>query len=203
MRAEDLLESGARLSRSRFPAEGALPHSSHGGSVKPGSRLSLARSTSPPTLPQEETTEEEKTRLVHRAPLLPEVSQLLWKQCSGRLLSFSSLDSIPNLYVCWVAPQVWVVTGSNLQARSDKLHIKMTFGWFKYCNNLQEDVDGTAGRQCNRTSRGVESCASLCCGRGYNMVKRRRTDRCHCRFHWCCYVQCQNCTVEEWIPICK
>lgn len=73
-----------------------------------------------------------------------------------------------------------------------------------YCErDLNLDVLGTMGRQCNRTSTGSDSCSSLCCGRGYNFIRRRRIERCNCKFHWCCKVECQNCSVEEWITVCK
>lgn len=65
------------------------------------------------------------------------------------------------------------------------------------------DIPGTAGRQCNRNSSGSDSCSSLCCGRGYNRIKRTRAERCHCKFHWCCHVECQQCIFHEWVPICK
>lgn len=38
-----------------------------------------------------------------------------------------------------------------------------------YCvQNPAEDIPGTSGRVCNKTSHGPDSCDLLCCGRGYN-----------------------------------
>ncbi|KAG4065433.1 hypothetical protein HA402_002831 [Bradysia odoriphaga] len=65
------------------------------------------------------------------------------------------------------------------------------------------DIQGTIGRRCNRTGIGSGSCASMCCGRGYNLLKERRVERCNCKFHWCCYVECEVCEIEEWISVCN
>ncbi|CAH1176108.1 unnamed protein product [Phaedon cochleariae] len=66
------------------------------------------------------------------------------------------------------------------------------------------DVPGTTGRSCNRSSTGPDdSCANLCCGRGYNLVKMRRVESCRCKFVWCCRVDCETCSYEEWISVCK
>lgn len=73
-----------------------------------------------------------------------------------------------------------------------------------YCEaDTSVDFPGTTGRFCNRTGDGPDNCSSLCCGRGYNLLRRVHTELCKCKFHWCCEVQCQNCTIDEWISVCK
>uniref|UniRef100_A0A8C4QFZ7 Protein Wnt n=1 Tax=Eptatretus burgeri TaxID=7764 RepID=A0A8C4QFZ7_EPTBU len=71
-----------------------------------------------------------------------------------------------------------------------------------YCSHSAEmGSDGTQGRQCNRTSLGSDSCNLMCCGRGYNPYTEELLERCHCKYHWCCYVTCKKCrrTVERYV----
>ncbi|OWK04064.1 hypothetical protein Celaphus_00013850 [Cervus elaphus hippelaphus] len=62
---------------------------------------------------------------------------------------------------------------------------------------------GTRGRLCNKTSEGLDGCALMCCGRGYDQFKSVRTERCHCKFHWCCFVRCKKCTQVVDQFVCK
>ncbi|CAB0031021.1 unnamed protein product [Trichogramma brassicae] len=62
---------------------------------------------------------------------------------------------------------------------------------------------GTRGRTCNRTSTGIDGCNLLCCGRGYNTQKSIISERCDCKFHWCCEVQCSTCNKSLDVYTCK
>ncbi|XP_037957523.1 protein Wnt-10a, partial [Teleopsis dalmanni] len=69
--------------------------------------------------------------------------------------------------------------------------------------DLNADIQGTVGRKCNRSSLVSNGCTSLCCGRGYSLIKERKAERCNCKFHWCCRVECEQCHLEEWISVCN
>lgn len=75
-----------------------------------------------------------------------------------------------------------------------------------YCErDPSSQSQGTEGRDCNRTSRGVTdgSCDLLCCGRGYDTHQYTRTWQCNCKFHWCCYVNCHTCREKTERYVCK
>ena len=52
---------------------------------------------------------------------------------------------------------------------------------------------GTHGRVCNKTSKAIDGCELMCCGRGYRTRPIVIVERCMCKFHWCCYVRCKKC----------
>ncbi|KAK2179632.1 hypothetical protein NP493_481g02033 [Ridgeia piscesae] len=61
---------------------------------------------------------------------------------------------------------------------------------------------GTVGRYCNRTSSGIDNCETLkhaVCA----VFQVTRSERCECRFHWCCYVVCKTCVFTQWVTVCK
>ncbi|XP_032782893.1 protein Wnt-7b [Daphnia magna] len=63
---------------------------------------------------------------------------------------------------------------------------------------------GVVGRRCNRTSAGADGCNLLCCGRGYNTHQFNHVShQCNCKFHWCCEVKCQTCTIKSEEYTCK
>ncbi|XP_023215183.1 protein Wnt-5b-like [Centruroides vittatus] len=73
-----------------------------------------------------------------------------------------------------------------------------------YCiTNLTTGSHGTHGRLCNRTSPATDGCNLMCCGRGYNTHKVSLKERCKCKFHWCCYVECKTCVYSLDTHTCK
>uniref|UniRef100_A0A914WVR4 Protein Wnt n=1 Tax=Plectus sambesii TaxID=2011161 RepID=A0A914WVR4_9BILA len=62
---------------------------------------------------------------------------------------------------------------------------------------------GTAGRRCNKTSTGADSCDLLCCGRGYDTKRVVVNEQCECKFVWCCEVKCHTCRRVVDIHTCK
>ncbi len=72
-----------------------------------------------------------------------------------------------------------------------------------YCNpDPKTGSLGTTGRLCNKTSKAIDGCDLLCCGRGFKTRRKIVTERCFCKFHWCCYVKCQMCKREVEEHIC-
>lgn len=78
-----------------------------------------------------------------------------------------------------------------------------------YCiRNKTLGVLGTTGRRCKVSQRSTlqtapEDCKMLCCGRDYYEVKKVIKENCHCKFTWCCKVECKTCYKTKVIHICK
>ncbi|XP_072027500.1 protein Wnt-7b-like isoform X3 [Amphiura filiformis] len=73
-----------------------------------------------------------------------------------------------------------------------------------YCDfNPISGSMGTVGRFCNRTSTGTDGCDLMCCGRGYNTHQYTKIWQCNCKFHWCCYVRCSQCSEQTEEYTCK
>ncbi|XP_071748392.1 protein Wnt-4 isoform X14 [Lepeophtheirus salmonis] len=73
-----------------------------------------------------------------------------------------------------------------------------------YCDfDMQRGSLGTHGRECNPNSDNVNGCNIMCCNRGFITRKEKRVERCKCKFHWCCYVECEECFREVQVSTCN
>ncbi|CAL4122454.1 unnamed protein product, partial [Meganyctiphanes norvegica] len=74
----------------------------------------------------------------------------------------------------------------------------------EYCEyDIGSGSLGTHGRKCDKNSRGLDGCDLLCCNRGFTSRRERVRERCSCKFHWCCFVQCRTCIRDVVIHTCK
>merc|ERR1712083_143204 len=62
---------------------------------------------------------------------------------------------------------------------------------------------GTHGRVCKKDSKGPDGCAAMCCDRGFETIQTKIKERCQCKFHWCCYVECKTCVKDVELTVCK
>ncbi|XP_062826986.1 protein Wnt-10b [Anolis carolinensis] len=151
------------------------------------------------------------------------VSELRQRRCKCHGPSGSC-----HFQTCWLAPPDFQHVGSDLREQMDQAIFLRPHngnsGAFRprlhssrlakhlifyepspdFCEPDQSlGSSGTRGRLCIKGSMRSDGCGSLCCGRGHNVLQEMRTQRCHCRFHWCCHVQCEECPATEWISVCK
>ncbi|CAH8637945.1 unnamed protein product [Schistosoma rodhaini] len=61
---------------------------------------------------------------------------------------------------------------------------------------------GTKGRLCNSSSNYMNNCRHLCCNRGFITHHYYIMESCHCKFIWCCRVECQQCLVLKKVETC-
>ena len=56
---------------------------------------------------------------------------------------------------------------------------------------------------CLQRSPGIDGCELMCCMRGYTTRREKRVERCKCKFHWCCFVKCEECYREVEVSTCN
>ena len=91
--------------------------------------------------------------------------------------------------------------GLNRLSRTDIVYLNQSPD---YCRpNFRLASYGTRDRVCNRTSRGINSCDLLCCGRPYVTRMEVSKYKCNCTFNWCCSVSCQECQSVQQVTRCR
>ncbi|CAI5441912.1 unnamed protein product [Caenorhabditis angaria] len=59
--------------------------------------------------------------------------------------------------------------------------------------DIKRGILGTKGRQCTQSPNAIDDCTLLCCGRGFIKKVEIIEDKCNCKFHYCCRVECEPC----------
>uniref|UniRef100_T1DF63 Protein Wnt n=1 Tax=Dendrocoelum lacteum TaxID=27895 RepID=T1DF63_9PLAT len=73
-----------------------------------------------------------------------------------------------------------------------------------FCESKPElHLKGTKNRLCSTTSNSTDNCDQLCCGRRYVSQSSNVTEKCHCKFIWCCRVKCQQCHKSITVETCQ
>ncbi|KAA0712695.1 Protein Wnt-2b [Triplophysa tibetana] len=98
------------------------------------------------------------------------------------------------LRTCWLAMSDFRRTGDYLRKKYNTA-VEVTMN--------QHGSLGTAGRVCNKSSRGMDGCEVMCCGRGYDTTRVKRVTKCECKFKWCCAVECLDCEETVDVHTCK
>ncbi|XP_037080983.1 protein Wnt-4-like [Pollicipes pollicipes] len=156
-----------------------------------------------------------------------EAGRRIIKKSLVRLCKCHGVSGSCNMQVCWRKMAPFREIGDKLRKKFDsatmmrtvrrrrRLRLKPKYPRQKrptrrdlvyledspnYCDrNDKFGIAGTRGRECNRTSWGMDGCKLLCCGRGFRTEVLELSEKCNCRFVYCCHVQCEQCnrTVER------
>ncbi|GCB70871.1 hypothetical protein scyTo_0010873 [Scyliorhinus torazame] len=121
------------------------------------------------------------------------------KTCWMRLPTFRTVGNVLKERFDGASRVIYGNKGSNRASRADKRHLEpedpahkphapQDLVYFErspnFCTvNSKVGTAGTTGRACNNTSLGLDGCDLLCCGRGFQTLAERVTERCHCTFH--------------------
>ncbi|KAK2539703.1 Wnt5b [Columba guinea] len=150
---------------------------------------------------------EEKQQVPKAGASGPEIGSCSLKTCWLQLADFRKVgDLLKEKYDSAAAMRIsrkgkleLVNNRFNMPTQEDLVYVDPSPD---YClRNETTGSLGTQGRLCNKTSEGMDGCELMCCGRGYDQFKSVQVERCHCKFHWCCYVKCKKCTeiVDQYV----
>ena len=117
---------------------------------------------------------------------------------SGRLRVRRKVSNIPT-----ANDLVFLQRSPNYCHVNDTIGSLGRFVLFFQSSRSSSLVSGTHGRVCKKDSNGPDGCKSMCCDRGFETIQTKIKERCKCKFHWCCYVECKTCVKDVELTVCK